>query len=124
MADNLTLKQRKAITALMTQPDTAAAARAAGVSRDTLYRWLAEPAFQSALRKAEAAAIAAVSRSLVRLAERAAATLEGAMSDEAATASVRVRAADAVLGRLLQVRELVDLETRVQELEARLVGAR
>ncbi len=112
-------KQRKAVTALLTEPDTTAAAKAAGVSRDTLYRWLAEPAFQAALRDAEANAIAAVSRALVRLAERAAATLDGAMTDPAAASSTKVRAADIVLARLLQVRELVALETRVAELEAR-----
>ncbi len=120
MADNLTLKQRKAVTALLTEPDTTAAAKAAGVSRDTLYRWLAEPAFQAALRDAEAKAIAAVSRSLVRLAERAATTLDGAMTDPAAASSTKVRAADIVLARLLQVRELVDLEARVHDLEARI----
>jgi len=121
MQENRTLspKQRRTVAALLTEPDTTAAAKAAGVSRDTLYRWLAEPAFQAALRDAEASAIAAVSRSLVRLAERAAATLDGAMTDPAAASSTKVRAADIVLARLLQVRELVALETRVAELEAR-----
>jgi len=121
MQENRTLsaKQRRAVAALLTEPDTTAAAKAAGVSRDTLYRWLAEPAFQAALRDAEAGAIAAVSRALVRLAERAAATLDGAMTDPAAASSTKVRAADIVLARLLQVRELVALESRVAELEAR-----
>ncbi len=121
MQENRTLsaKQRRAVTALLTEPDMTAAAKAAGVSRDTLYRWLAESAFQAALRDAEASAIAAVSRSLVRLAERAATTLDGAMTDPAAASSTKVRAADIVLARLLQVRELVALETRVAELEAR-----
>ncbi len=119
MTENLTPKQHKAVTALLTTPDLAAAATAASVSRETVYRWMREPAFQSAIREAEAAALAAVSRSLVRLAQRATATLEEAMSDTTAPLSVRLRAADAVLGRLLQLRELVTLETRVAELEAR-----
>ncbi len=121
MQENRTLsaKQRRAIAALLTEPDMTAVAKAAGVSRDTLYRWLAVPAFQAAVRDAEASAIAAVSRSLVRLAERAAATLDGAMTDPAAASSTKVRAADIVLARLLQVRELVTLEMRVAELEAR-----
>lgn len=120
MPDDLTPKQRKAVRALLAAPDLTAAAKETGVSRDTLYRWLQEPAFAAALHAAEADALAAVSRSLVRLAERAAATLEGAMADEATPAATRVRAADAVLGRLLQVRELVTLEERVRELEARM----
>lgn len=121
MQENRTLsaKQRRAIAALLTEPDMTAVAKAAGVSRDTLYRWLADAPFQAAVRDAEAGAIAAVSRSLVRLAERAAATLDGAMTDPAAASSTKVRAADIVLARLLQVRELVVLETRVAELEAR-----
>jgi len=117
MQQNLTLKQRKAVSALLTEPDTTAAAKAAGVSRDSIYRWLAESAFQTALRDAEAGAIAAVSRALVRLAERAAATLDGAMTDPAAASSTKVRAADVVLGRLLQLREGAVLEERVRELE-------
>ncbi len=120
MPDDLTPKQRKAVRALLAAPDVTAAAKEAGCSRDTVYRWMGEPAFVAALHAGEAEALAAVSRSLVRLAERAAATLEGAMSDEGTPAATRVRAADAVLGRLLQVRELVTLETRVRELESRM----
>lgn len=119
MKENLTLKQRTAIRALLTEPDTTAAAKTAGVSRDTLYRWLADSAFQAALQDGEAAALTEVSRALVRLAGRATATLEGAMTDETTTASVKARAADAVLGRLLQLRGLVDLESRVTDLKAR-----
>ncbi len=79
-----------------------------------------EPAFRAALHDAETAALTGVSRALVRLADRAVATLEGAMNDATAPMSVRLRAADAVLGRLLQLRELVTLEERVKELEERL----
>ncbi len=117
MQQNLTLKQRKAVSALLTEPDTTAAAKAAGISRDSIYRWLAESAFQTALRDAEAGAIAAVSRSLVRLAERAAATLDRAMTDPAAASSTKVRAADVILARMLQLREGAVLEERVRELE-------
>ncbi len=120
MPENLTVRQHRAVTALLTTPDVTTAARDAKVSRDTLYRWMADPLFVAALREGEAATLAAVSRSLVRLAERAAATLEGAMTDEATPVSAKIRAADAVLGRLLQVRELVTLEARVRELEARM----
>jgi len=75
--------------------------------------------FTTALHAAEADALAAVSRRLVRLADTAATTLEAAMHDEATPVATRVRAADAVLSRLLQLRELVSLEERVRELEAR-----
>ena len=119
MQQNRTLpsKQRKAVAALLTEPNATAAAKAAGVSRDTLYRWLADASFQAALRDAEAGAIAAVSRSLVRLAEQAATTLDRAMTDPAAASSTKVRAADVILARMLQLREGAVLEERVRELE-------
>ncbi len=119
MADNLTLKQQRAVRALLTTPDVASAAKDAGVSRETVYKWMQVSVFTTALHAAEADALAAVSRRLVRLADTAATTLETAMHDEATPVATRVRAADAVLSRLLQLRELVVLEERVQELEAR-----
>ncbi len=53
----------------------------------------------------------------MRLGRTAAGTLAKAMGDAATPAAKKVRAADAVLGRLLQLRELATLEARVAELE-------
>ena len=113
----LSAKQRRAVAALLSTGEPAAAAREAGVSRDTLYRWLKQPAFLGAVRRAEAAALDELSRLLVRLGRTAAATLAKAMADPAAPYATRVRAADASLGRLLQLRELATLEARVAALE-------
>jgi transposase-like protein len=117
----LTPKQRKAVEALLTTGEVTAAAQAAGVSRETLHRWLKQPLFQAAVRDAEARALDDLSRLLVRLGRTAAATLAKAMSDPTTPWATRVRAADASLGRLLQLRELATLEARVVELE-RLTG--
>ena len=117
MSENLTPKRRKAIESLLTTGDIAAAARAAGVSRQTLYTWLREADFRAALQSAETAALESLSRALVRLGDKATATLDSAMSDDLAALPVKIRAADIVLSRLLQLRELVDLEARVTELE-------
>jgi transposase-like protein len=116
-AGELTHKQRRAVEALLTSGEIAAAAREVNVSRDTLHRWLKQPLFVQAVREAESRAIDDLSRLLVRLARTAAATLAKAMSDPTIPPATRVRAADAVLGRLLQLRELATLETRVTELE-------
>jgi transposase-like protein len=113
----LTPKQRKAVEALLTSGDMTKAAKAAGVARDTLYRWLRQDDFRVSLKAAEAGAIESLARELVRLGEKAARTLDEAMTAEDATTSARVRAADIVISRLLQLREMVDLEKRVQELE-------
>lgn len=114
---NLTGKRRKAVEALLATGEVKAAAEQAGISRDTLHRWLREPAFLAAVRKAEAEALDELSRLLVRLGQTAAATLAQAMQDPAAPWPTRVRAADAALSRLLQVRELAQLEVRVGALE-------
>jgi hypothetical protein len=128
MSENRTLgkkptpRQRKAIEALLTTGDKSAAARAAQVRRSTIYRWLRQPHFQAALAEAEAEALVSLSRTLVRLGDKAGRTLESAMDDPDAALSHRIRAADIVLSRLLQLRELVDLEARVCELERKLAG--
>ncbi|MDP9358158.1 MAG: phBC6A51 family helix-turn-helix protein [Chloroflexota bacterium] len=113
----LSPKQLKAVEALLATGEVAAAAQACGVSRATLHRWLQDPAFLAAVRDTEAKALDDLSRLLVRLGRTAAATLAKAMGDPVAPYPTRVRAADAVLGRLLQLRELATLEARVAELE-------
>lgn len=115
----LTARQQRAVVALLTCPDLLAAAKAAGVNRNTLFKWRQEPAFQAALKSAEAVALAEVSRSLVVLAAKATGALSDAMAADAPV-SARLRAADIVLSRLLQLRELVELEERVRMLEERM----
>jgi transposase-like protein len=105
------------VEALLTTGEVSAAAREANVSRDTLHRWLKQPLFIEAVREAEARAIDDLARMLVRLGRTATATLAKAMTDPAAPYPTRVRAADAALSRLLQLRELATLEARVVELE-------
>ena len=113
----LTPKQRKAVEALLTTGEVAAAAQAAGVSRESVYRWLKQPVFLEAVREVEARALDDLSRLLIRLGRTATATLDKAMSDASVPWATRVRAADAALSRLLQLRELATLEARVAELE-------
>jgi hypothetical protein len=113
----LTPKQRKAIEALLTTGDVSAAAKEVKVSRESLYRWLKQPVFIAAVREAEAATLDELSRMLVRLGRTAVGTLAKAMTDAKAPWPTRVRAADASLARLLQLRELATLEARVTELE-------
>lgn len=116
----LSPKQRKAIQALIEHGDILNAADAADVTRNTLYSWLRQPAFSHALRDAEAAAVRQLSRQLVSLGKRATGAIADVLSDPTANASSRLRGADIVLGRLLQLRELVDLEDRVSAIEERI----
>jgi hypothetical protein len=117
----LSAKQQRAIAALLTKPTIEEAAKAAGVSRATLYRWLAERAFQTALTDAERRLLETTSRGLIALSTKALAVTEAVLDDQSVPASTRLRAADVTLNRLLQLRELVSLEERIAALEARLV---
>jgi len=116
--EGLTPKQQKALDALLRGCTQEAAAREAGVHRRTLERWIRQnAAFQQALRDAERDALARVSRRLAALADSACDALAQALAGNAAAA--QVRAADVVLGRLMTLRELVDLEARVSALEGK-----
>ncbi len=117
-SERLSPKQRKAVAALLATGEVGAAAREANINRVTLYRWLKDPTFLAAVREAEAGALDELSRLLVRLGRTAVATVAKAMSDPGTPVATRVRAADVALGRLLQLRELAQLEARVQALEA------
>jgi hypothetical protein len=119
MQDNTTLstKQRKALEALLQTGEVSTAATVAHVHRDTIYRWMKQPVFASAVREAEAEAIDEVSRVLIRLSRSAVGTLAQAMAERDAPIGPRIRAADITLSRLLQVRELAVLEDRLTALE-------
>src|SRR5688572_7943000 len=106
----LTPKQRKAVEALLTTGEVAAAAQAAGVSRGSVYRWLKQPTFLDAVREVESRALDDLTRLLIRLGRTATATLAKAMTDASVPWATRVRAADSALSRLLQPGELATLE--------------
>ncbi|WP_376793088.1 phBC6A51 family helix-turn-helix protein [Thermoflexus sp.] len=113
--ETVTPRQRRAIEALVTFGTTQAACEVAGVSRTTLYRWLRQPAFRQALAEAERAALAELQRDLLVLARGAKDALKDALASE--DLRQRLRAADMVLGRLLQLHEMMNLEERLAELE-------
>jgi predicted ArsR family transcriptional regulator len=114
----LTVKQRELVEALLVHGDAKAAYEAVEVSRSTAYRWMGLPAFAAALRDAERELLTATSRRLARLGIKAVQVLDDTLGDPDAPAAIRVRAADAVLTKLLQIRESVDLDERLAALEA------
>ena len=113
----LSPKKRAFVRAILTEKDTRAAAKAAGIAERTGYRWIADPTIQAAIVAAESDALQKVTRGLLRLAGGAVDALDAAMPDSEASASAKVRAADVVLSRLLQLRELVTLDDRLTALE-------
>lgn len=121
MPGELTTAQKRAIPALLGARDVAEAAKVAGVGERTLRRWLKDDrAFLAELQAAEQDVVSASLRKLSDLAWEAASVLGTLMSDKDIAPGVRVRAADAVLARLLQLKGLMQLAERVAAIEAAL----
>lgn len=116
--ETITPAQRRAIAALLSERDVRSAAKAAGVSERSLWRWLNDRSFISELNAAQAQAIDATIRRLADLSGEAVSTLRAAMKGKSTPIGSKIRAADIVLGRLLALKELGDLEQRIAALEA------
>lgn len=91
----MTPNQLKAIPALLATPSVAAAARAAGLSRETLHRWLRDPAFRSRLDRTRAEAFAHTLRAVPRLFELATGALRRLLRDP--DPRVRLKAVETAL---------------------------
>lgn len=118
----LTPAQLKAVQAIVASRDIRAAAAACGIAERTLWRWMQIERFKFALAEAEASLIDYSMRRLLLLQENAIDTLESVLVDSAASASVRLRAAQLALDMAVKVRELRDLEIRLVGLEAALLA--
>jgi|CXWK01.1.fsa_nt_gi hypothetical protein len=115
---DLTTKQAAAIAALLEGNNQAGAATAAGVTKRTLQRWLTDPTFTTALREGSDGAIRAASARLAALAEHAVTSIAVTMQQPTTPgAGVRLRAADALLGHALRIREHADILERLAQLE-------
>jgi transposase-like protein len=111
-------KKEEAIAALLTQRNIEEAARTAGISTQTLLRWLKVPEFEIAYREARRAAFGQSIARLQQASSAAVSTLLKVMIDPNSPASTRVRAADSILGHAAKAIEIEDIEVRVAELEA------
>ena len=111
-------KMEAAIAALLTQPNVSEAARAVGVSPDTLMRWLKVPAFRDAYREARRGVFQQSVSRLQQGTTQAATALLDIVVDSEAPASVRVWAAEAILSHSAKAIEIEDIEARVSALEA------
>ena len=103
----------------MASGDKTLAAETVGVRRQTLHKWLKQEPFQAALAQAEGEAMRAFQAGLIRLVDKVLAAFEGALDDPLASHTVKLRAANFAATHLLRVRELVDLERRIEALEDR-----
>jgi hypothetical protein len=107
-------KKEQAIAALLFHKNVEAAARAVGISANTLQRWTKDPEFEAAYREARRAAFC---QSIARLQDAsgaAVATVLKIMLDSKVSAGTRLRAAEVVLAKAM---EIEDIESSVSELE-------
>src|SRR5262245_58017736 len=117
---NLTGKQQRAISALLSEPTVIKAAQAAKVSKATMYRWLADAQFTNALKEARGRVLESTLTALQGASAKAIETLYDVMSDEKVYAAVRVNAAGKILELNLRARDLIEDEDRLRAIETQL----
>jgi hypothetical protein len=110
-------KKDEAIAALLTQRNIEDAAKAVGIAPNTLMKWMKEPEFDKAYRAARRATFGQAVARLQQAAPAAVTTLLKTLVDPGTPPSVRVRAADSILGHANKAIELEDIEARLSELE-------
>ena len=113
----LTPKQEQAILALLTNQGVDNAARAVGIGPRTLYRWMNEPLFDKAYRKARRDAFGQGTARLQQASGAAVSSILKIMVDQHAAASTKLGAAELVLMHGAKAIEIEDVEARVSELE-------
>jgi transposase-like protein len=110
-------KKEQAIAALLSYRSVEEAARAVGISANTLLRWTKEPEFTTAYGEAR---LTVFSQSIGRLqlaSGAAVSTVLKIMLDPNVPAGTRLRAAEVVLEQAARAGEMEDIEDRVAKLE-------
>jgi transposase-like protein len=110
-------KKEAAILALLSQRNVLDAARSVGVGERTLYRWMQEPDFDAAYRRARRAAFSQATARLQQMCAPAVSTLGKIMLDSNEPAPSRVRAADSILNHAAKALEIEDVLARLSALE-------
>jgi predicted DNA-binding transcriptional regulator AlpA len=113
----ITRRQEATIAALLEMPTTAAAAKVAGISEPTLWRWLQQPEFQEQYRNAKRRVVEQAITSVQKATGEAVSTLREIMNDKEAPTSSRVSAAKTILETAIKTVEIEGILTRLEALE-------
>src|SRR5688500_10001336 len=111
--DNLTDRQAKAISALLSEPTHTRVALVAGINERTLRRWLQQQGFKKALLQARREAFGQATGVMQRAAPVAVGALVKVMTDPTAPHHARVAAAVAILRFGRDAIELEDFAARM-----------
>ncbi len=114
--EKLTRKHEQAIAALLSEPSIKAAAESCGVGEATLYRWLQLPSFAVAYRTARRQVVERAVSELQAACGEAVSTLKRNLSCD--IPGVEIRAAQIIIEQAVKGVELMDLQDRVERLEA------
>ncbi len=112
--------QLTVLTALLANPTVTAAASVAGVSTPTVYRMMADPEFREALDGARRQLLHQSFAVLQAGMGKAIQTLTDVMDDSESPASSKVSAARVLLECSFKAVEVMDIKTKLEELEDRL----
>ena len=112
--------QERAIVALLSEPTLRAAASSAGISESTQWRWLRDPAFRVAYRRARQEVLERATARLAALVGVAVEALSEIVADRAVSPHVRVSAASRIVEFALKAAEIEDVQARLEKLESAL----
>ena len=115
--EKLSRKKETAIKSLLETDTVAAAAKAAGISEATAWRWMKDPEFKEAFREAKKRVLDYSIGRLQQATGTAINALISIVSDEEAPASARVSGAKTILEMAVKVAEIDDIENRIEALE-------
>lgn len=105
MENTLTLKQEKAIIALMTQPTLQEAAQSIGVSYVTINNWLKNPFFNQEFKRMRDKSLDSALGKIQNSSNNAVNVLIDIMNDESKNANVRVNAAKIIIDFSMRIRD-------------------
>ena len=118
ISKKITWRQAAAIKALMESGTIEQAAKQAGVSTKTIYRWRQDPLFMAALDQAVSDQIGDAVRALVVDQQANHKVMREIRDKPNSSPAIRLRAATALDASLLKWRDLGDFELRLSRLEA------
>ena len=122
MNHELSPRQKRFVTAMLTAKTIDQAAKVVGVTERTGQKYLADPAVKRALGRALDKALGQTTRQVVVAMTSALETLEAIHTDSDAPTGARVSAARAILDAGPRLREALDLAERVTMLEEQLLA--
>ena len=114
---NLTPKQEKTLAYLLSEPTIEGAAKAAKISKVTIYEWLKQPNFKAALDEAKHLLFGDGLATLKSAMTEGVEALRASLYDPDASVANKISAATKLIELALRSHETIEVEARLQALE-------